>query len=111
MLVASVRAKQAWIAVPIIRLMVGAVFLSEGVQKFLYPVLRGAGRFAEIGLPVPDIMGYGVGAIEVVAGAMVLIGFYTRQAVVRLAVIMVGAIVTTKMPILMDHGLDTVDKP
>src|SRR5690625_4100190 len=111
MLVASDRAKQAWIAVPIIRLMVGAVFLSEGVQKFLYPVLRGAGRFAEIGLPVPDIMGYGVGAIEVVAGAMVLIGFYTRQAVVPLAVIMVGAIVTTKIPILLGQGFGPLATP
>ncbi|MDD4606000.1 MAG: hypothetical protein PHH10_06835 [Dysgonamonadaceae bacterium] len=26
----------------IIRLMVGAVFLSEGVQKFIYPAMRGA---------------------------------------------------------------------
>ena len=29
----------------LIRLMVGAVFLSEGLQKFLFPGVRGAGRF------------------------------------------------------------------
>ncbi len=104
MLVASDRAKQAWIAVPLIRLMVGAVFLSEGIQKFLYPALRGAGRFADIGFPIPDIMGYGVGAIEVAAGAMVLMGFYTRQAVIPLAIIMIGAIITTKIPILLGQG-------
>jgi hypothetical protein len=31
--------------------MVGAVFLSEGIQKFLYPSALGAGRFATIGIP------------------------------------------------------------
>ena len=104
MLVASDRAKQAWIAAPLIRLMVGAVFLSEGLQKFLFPNLRGAGRFAEIGFPFPEVAGYAVGAVEVVAGAMVLFGFLTRHAAVPLIVIMVGAIVTTKLPILFGYG-------
>lgn len=31
----------------IIRIIVGAVFLSEGIQKFIYPTLHGAGRFAK----------------------------------------------------------------
>ncbi len=35
----------------LIRLIVGLVFLSEGIQKFLYPGIRGAGRFEKIGLP------------------------------------------------------------
>ena len=38
-------------AVVQIRLMVGAVFLSEGLQKFMFPDQLGAGRFAKIGLP------------------------------------------------------------
>jgi putative oxidoreductase len=33
-------------AVIFIRLLVGAVFLSEGIQKFLFPGEVGAGRFA-----------------------------------------------------------------
>jgi len=37
-------------AVALIRLMVGAVFLSEGIQKFLFPDQLGAGRFLKIGL-------------------------------------------------------------
>ena len=40
-------------AIILIRIMVGAVFLSEGLQKFIYPQLRGAGRFAQIGFPDP----------------------------------------------------------
>ena len=39
----------------LIRLMVGAVFLSEGIQKFLFADTLGAGRFAKIGLPSLNI--------------------------------------------------------
>ena len=31
-----------------IRFIVGLVFLSEGIQKFLFPTIRGAGRFEKI---------------------------------------------------------------
>lgn len=41
----------------LIRLIVGAVFLSEGIQKYLFPEALGAGRFAKIGLPSPEFFG------------------------------------------------------
>jgi len=41
----------------LVRFSVGAVFLSEGMQKFLFADAQGAGRFAKIGIPAPDIMG------------------------------------------------------
>jgi putative oxidoreductase len=47
----------------LIRLMVGAVFLSEGIQKFLFPAVRGAGRFESIGLPAPEFLGSFVGGL------------------------------------------------
>ena len=43
-------------AVILIRLIVGGVFLLEGIQKFLYPGENGPGRFAKIGIPAPDVM-------------------------------------------------------
>jgi putative oxidoreductase len=46
----------------LVRIMVGAVFLSEGIQKFLFPAVLGAGRFTKIGLPYPDVLGPFVGA-------------------------------------------------
>lgn len=64
----------------LIRLMVGAVFLSEGIQKFLFPGIRGAGRFEKIGLPFPEFFGSFVGSFEIVCGALVLIGLLTRFA-------------------------------
>ena len=51
-------------AVLLIRLMVGAVFMSEGIQKFLFPTEVGAGRFVKIGLPWPEFLGPFVGSFE-----------------------------------------------
>jgi putative oxidoreductase len=67
-------------AIILIRLMVGGVFLSEGIQKFLFPEVRGAGRFADIGLPAPEALGAFVGGFETVCGALVLLGLLTRLA-------------------------------
>lgn len=98
----------------LIRLMIGAVFLSEGIQKFLDPAARGAGRFEKIGLPLPDLLGNFVGAVETVCGLCVLIGLLTRLAALPLLIVMVVAIITTKVPILLGHsfwGLALRDLP
>jgi uncharacterized membrane protein YphA (DoxX/SURF4 family) len=91
-------------AVILVRLMVGAVFLSEGIQKFLFPADVGAGRFATIGFPSPEIVATLVASFEIACGALVLIGLFTRLAAVPLIVIMLTAIATTKIPILTEHG-------
>lgn len=88
----------------IIRLMVGAVFLSEGIQKFLFPAIRGAGRFEKIGLPSPEFLGSFVGTFEVVCGALILIGLLTRLASVPTFVIMLVAIATTKLEVFANDG-------
>lgn len=91
-------------AVILIRLMVGAVFLSEGIQKFLFPDQLGTGRFLKIGLPMPELLGTFVGTFEIVCGSLVLLGLITRLAVIPLLVIMAVALVTTKWPILLNQG-------
>jgi uncharacterized membrane protein YphA (DoxX/SURF4 family) len=83
-------------AVVLVRLMVGAVFLSEGLQKYLFPAEVGAGRFARIGLPWPEFLGPFVGGFEVVCGALVLLGLFTRLAVIPLLTIMGVALYSTK---------------
>lgn len=88
----------------LIRLMVGAVFLSEGVQKFLFPDTLGAGRFAKIGLPSSEFLGSFVGSFEIVCGALIIIGLLTRFASVPLIIIMLVAIATTKVEVLADKG-------
>lgn len=88
----------------LIRLMVGAVFLSEGIQKFLFADTLGAGRFAKIGLPSPEFLGSFVGSFEIVCGALVLLGLLTRFASIPLIIIMLVAIATTKTEVLADKG-------
>lgn len=88
----------------IIRIMVGIVFLSEDVQKFIFPAIRGAGRFERIGLPSPEFLGAFVGLFEIVCGALILFGLLTRFATVPTLIIMTVAIVTTKVDLLTNEG-------
>lgn len=88
----------------LIRFVVGLVFASEGIQKFLYADAQGAGRFAKIGIPAPEVMGPFVGVVEVVCGSLLLVGLATRFAAVPLVIIMLVALASTKVPILLGHG-------
>lgn len=88
----------------LIRLMTGTVFLSEGIQKFLYAESLGAGRFAKIGLPILEFFGSFVGTFEIACGILILLGLATRLASIPLLIIMVVAIATTKTKILTDKG-------
>jgi len=91
-------------AVVLIRLMIGGVFLSEGIQKFLFPDSVGAGRFAKIGLPSPELLASFVGVFEITCGSLILVGLLTRLAVIPTITIMLVALATTKWPILMADG-------
>ncbi len=87
-----------------IRLAVGSVFLSEGIQKFLFPQALGVGRFAQIGIPAPDVMAPFVGVVEIVFGTALLLGLLTRLAAIPLLVDISVAIATTKVPMLAKSG-------
>ena len=84
--------------------MVGVVFASEGIQKFLFPEQLGVGRFSRIGIPYPEVMASFVGVVEIVGGAMVLLGLGTRLAALALLVDISVALISTKAPILLAHG-------
>lgn len=86
------------------RIITGLVFLSEGIQKFLYPEIVGVGRFTSIGFENPEFWAYFVAGFEVFCGALLLIGFVTRLAAIPLLTIMLTAIVKTKIPIWMNEG-------
>lgn len=88
----------------LIRLMVGIVFLSEGIQKFLFPAIRGAGRFDKIGFPSPEFLGSFVGTFEIVCGVLILLGLLIRLASIPTLIIMLVAIVTTKSEVLANEG-------
>ena len=91
-------------SVILIRIAVGAVFLSEGIQKFLFPNELGAGRFIKIGIPAPEVMGPFVGTVEIVCGSLIIVGLLTRLAAIPLIIDMCVALISTKLPILLGHG-------
>ena len=88
----------------LIRLLVGAVFFSEGIQKFLFSDSLGAGRFAKIGIPDPGLTAPFVGGVEVVFGLFLIAGFLTRLSALPLLAVICVAIATTKLPMLYDKG-------
>jgi putative oxidoreductase len=91
-------------SVLLIRLLVGAVVLSEGIQKFLFPNELGVGRFLKIGIPAPQIMAPFVGVVEIVCGILIIFGLLTRLAAILLTANMIVAIASTKIPILLKSG-------
>jgi putative oxidoreductase len=91
-------------AIVLVRILVGWVFLSEGIQKFLFPVALGVGRFAKIGIPAPQLMAPFVGGVEIVCGTLILLGLFTRVATIPLLIDIVVALLTTKIPFLIANG-------
>lgn len=95
----------------LIRVIVGVVFLTEGILKFVYPAELGAGRFAHIGLPFPHFLAPFVGAVEIAAGSALVLNLYAGDAALLLLIVIVTAIVTTKVPILLGHHIGVFAPP
>ena len=86
------------------RLPVGAIFLIEGILKFRSPQEFGAGRFARIGIPIPQFLAPFDGCFEIVCGVLLLFGLLTRFAVIPMIINMLVALYTTQLPILAREG-------
>ena len=91
-------------AILLIRILVGWVFLSEGIQKFLFPEALGVGRFMKIGIPLPQLMAPFVGVTEIMCGALLLVGLFTRLACVPLLIDICVALYSTKIVTLTKNG-------
>jgi len=92
-------------AIVLIRVLVGWVFLSEGIQKFLFPDSLGVGRFVKIGIPWPQLMAPFVGVVEIVCGTLLLIGLITKLAAIPLLIDICVALYSTKIVTLAKNGL------
>jgi putative oxidoreductase len=91
-------------AIVLIRILIGWVFLSEGIQKFLFPDTLGVGRFVKIGIPWPHAMAPFVGTVEIVCGTLVLVGLLTRFAVIPLLGVIAVALYSTKIVAFAKFG-------
>src|SRR5271169_6230402 len=92
-------------ALLLIRILVAWVFVSEGIQKFIFPAQLGVGRFEKIGIPFPHFMAPFVGSVEIVCGTLLLVGLFTRLAAVPLLGVILVAIFTTKIPMIANTGM------
>jgi putative oxidoreductase len=86
------------------RVAVGLIFLSEGLQKYLFPSTLGTGRFEKIGFNHPASWAYFTGTFEMACGILILIGLFTRLAAIPLFIIMIVSFITTKYPELTEKG-------
>lgn len=91
----------------IIRSIVSLIFISEGIQKYLFLEVMGPGLFKEIGFNHAFFWAYFTGAFEILCGILVLLGFLTRLASIPLLIIMITAFITTKFPMLHYKGFWT----
>jgi putative oxidoreductase len=91
----------------VIRAAVGGVFLVSGTTKFLFEN-QGPGRFAKLGFPAAREIATFVAGTEIVCGALLVLGLLVRLAATPLAVDMVVALVTTKIPLLFGAGPEPV---
>ena len=86
-----------------IRIAVGLIFFTQGILKYIDPHM-GVMLFARIGFPMPDFTAHFVGTFEIVCGLLVLFGRFTRLASIPLLIVILTAIVTTKIPELSHQG-------
>lgn len=94
----------------LVRLVVGWVFFTSGLVKLMH-VNQGAARFARLGIPAPEFTAAFVSTIEMAAGILVMLGFVTRLAAIPLIIIMLVALISSKLPLMVGPGPEPVNAP
>jgi putative oxidoreductase len=88
----------------LVRIMTGVVFLSEGIQKFIYPEILGVGRFEKIGIRFPEFTANFVGGTEIMCAVFIIIGLFSKYVTIPLILIIIFALETTKFDIFRHEG-------
>lgn len=88
----------------LIRIMVGGIFLAEGVKKFLIFDALEKGQFTEMDTPLSVGMLILLAIIEMDCGIFILSGFFTKLAAAPLIIDILVATITTKIPLLLKNG-------
>lgn len=86
--------RQADLALLVLRLVAGAIFIAHGAQKlFVYGIGGVTQSFVGMGVPLPGIAAPLVAGLEFFGGIALVIGLLTRLAALGLAVDMLAALV------------------
>nr|WP_309101376.1 DoxX family protein [Fredinandcohnia onubensis] len=87
----------------ILRVTLGILLFIHGLVKFQGGIENTVGWFESIN--IPGFMAYGVALFEIIGGIALIIGFATRLVSVLAVLLMVGAIITAKLPVgLLGNG-------
>jgi len=82
----------AWVTTAV-RVIAGVLFVTFSLGKFVDHAKESA-DFDHYGIPAPEVATYVVGTLELVCGALLIVGLLTRPAAFLLACNLVGAIAT-----------------
>lgn len=81
----------------IMRVVMGIIFLAHGIAKFQMGLSNVDAWFSSMG--VPGFLAYVVAALELVGGILLIVGLFTRYVSALFVVMLIGAIVTMKLPV------------
>ncbi|MDP4552880.1 DoxX family protein [Alkalihalobacillus macyae] len=84
------------------RVVLGIIMLAHGIQKWMG--IEGVVGMFEDMIGLPGFLAYVTAAVELVGGLALIIGFKVRIASILIGIIMIGAIVTVKIPMVGFFG-------
>jgi putative oxidoreductase len=81
----------------VVRVIAGIIMVAHGFQKLQAGPGNFGGFLAQLGVPLPTLMGYVVTLVELLGGILLIVGLFSRLAALLLTIDLVAAIVLVKV--------------